>query len=724
MKKVELLNFTTLYRFGKPFETEATVIEKNLLVFNKTSTIEFFEINVLSDKTILTFKLEDKDRVYGLGQTLGGLNKRGKRYKLYATDDPLHTPEKESLYGSHPFLIVSEKFGFFIDYPSEIIFDIGYTKFSKMIITVHSKDFDLYIFNSKNNLEIIQEYLKLTGTPYIPPKWAFGYQQCRWSYPDAKTIKEISENFRKKEIPCDAIYMDIDYMKDYKVFTVDEDKFPDFKTFVSEIHANGFHLIPILDPGVKIEKGYEIYDEGVKNNYFCKDKKGENFVATVWPGYTHFPDFLNPEVRKWWGEKYKRFFEMGITGFWNDMNEPSIFFVPDNLNEYFEKIEKLKEKEIGLEFFMIKDEAVNLSNKREYYESFYHETPYGKYTNDELHNLYGYYMTKATVEDGFNKYISNKRYLLLSRSSYSGHHRIATIWMGDNMSWWEHMIVNIQMLMSLNMAGFFYTGADIGGFGANASPELIIRWMQLGVFSPLYRNHSAIGTRQQEPWAFDNYIEEIMKNTIKLRYALIPYLYSEFFSSVEKLKPFISPIFFHFDDETSKNIEDQFMVGDSIMAAPIIKPNARGRFVHLPEVKWLYWKASKVEDREIKVYDSGDYFVESNLNEIPIFIKENTLIALNEENINYVNEKNIKELTIIGLVTDKAEFEYFEDDGDTYNYKDGKYTKIKIKVVKNNNDYEFEIKKDENEDFISSIEKIKFEIYDEKGSKINKIIEL
>lgn len=724
MKKAKLLKITTLYRSGNPFETDAVIIDKNNLNFEDSNSVDFFDISIERNKTILTLNLEEKDRIYGLGETLGSLNKRGKIYRLYSTDDPVHTPEKDALYGSHPFVMVDGKFGFFIDYPSEIIFDIGYTKYDKMIITINSKDFDLYIFNSQKNIEIIQEYLKLTGAPYIPPKWAFGYQQCRWSYPDAKTIKEVAENFRKKGIPCDAIYMDIDYMKNYKVFTIDEEKFPEFPGFVKEMNEKGFKLVPIIDPGVKIEEGYEVYEEGVEKGYFCKDDKGKNFVAAVWPGYTHFPDFLNPEVRKWWGEKYKMFTDLGITAFWNDMNEPSIFFVPEKLNEYLNRVDELKEKEVGLEFFMIKDEVINLSNKREYYESFYHNTPQGKYSNDELHNLYGYYMAKATVEEGFKKIIPNKRYLLLSRSSYAGHHRIATIWMGDNMSWWEHMLVNIRMLMSLNMAGFFYTGADIGGFGNNSSPELVVRWMQLGVFSPLYRNHSALGTRLQEPWAFDEKIEEIMKNTIKLRYALIPYLYSEFFKSVENLTPFISPIFFHFDDEISKNIEDQFMVGNSIMATPIIQPNARGRFVYLPENKWLYWKVSDVTNREMKAFEPGTYYIETELNEVPIFIRENSLIILNEEKINYVNEKPIKELTVIGLVTDKAKFIYFEDDGETYDYAQGKYAKIKIMVNKTENGYNYEIEKDESEEFESRVERIKFEIYDEKGKKYTEVLEI
>lgn len=724
LKKMTLLNFTTLYRLGNPFKTDAVIINYKDKFFSDSDDLRYFNISFKDRNIILEYKLASDDVVYGLGQSLGGINKRGKKYRMFANDDPLHTPEKESLYGSHPFLIIQGEntFGFFIDYPSEIIFDIGYTNIDILTITIPNENLDLYIFNDKNILSIIKEFLTLTGAPYVPPKWAFGFGQSRWSYPDAKTVKEIANNFRKNQIPCDMIYLDIDYMNNYKVFTVDENKFKDFKDFTSSLKEEGFKLIPIIDPGVKKEKGYDIYEEGIDNNYFCKDKNGENFTAAVWPGLTNFPDFLNEKTRTWWGNLYKRLTDLGIEGFWNDMNEPALFYTKNGLDEMKETYKKVLSKEdLGFDFFKIKDTANGLSNKLSDYKQMIHKADDGKnYTNDQLHNLYGYNMTKATA-DGFRRFNKNQRYFLLSRSSYIGLHRFAAIWMGDNQSWWEHMLINIKMLVSLNMCGFFFTGADIGGFGGNTSPELLIRWMQLGIFSPLFRNHSALGTRNQEPWSFDNKIENIVKDIINFRYTLIPYIYSEYMRSTIELTPFIKPLSFIFNDKVSKNIEDQFMFGDSIMVCPIYTPNQRGRFVHLPESSWLLWNVKKYNERNLRIYKQGSFFIEADIDEIPIFIRENSLIVLTDPS-NYINEKKTTVLKVIGFVTDKASFVYYEDDGVSLSYKEGNFASLKFFVEKKEKDYEVFFDVNESENLKLQIEQIDFEIYGERNKVFKKSI--
>ena len=295
LKKMKLLNFTELYRCGKPFETDAVVANYEDNYFFDSDDLKYFDITFKNDTIILQYNLEKNDIVYGLGEALGGVNKRGRKYRLFANDDPLHTPEKEALYGSHPFLIVKgkETFGLFIDFPGEILLDIGFTDIDIMTITITKKDVDIYIFSDKNILSIIKEFLTLTGTPYIPPKWAFGFGQSRWSYPDEKTISEIANNFRKNEIPCDMIFIDIDYMDNYKVFTVNQNNFPNFASFVKNMKKNGFKLLPIIDPGVKIEKGYPVYEEGLQNDYFCKDHNGNNFVGAV--GWTYISQTFKKE---------------------------------------------------------------------------------------------------------------------------------------------------------------------------------------------------------------------------------------------------------------------------------------------------------------------------------------------------------------------------------------------------------------------------------------------
>jgi len=292
---MQLTQYTTLYRSGKPFKTGAVIVDLESKDFQQNDTFPYLQVEEENNKINFVYKMSKEDVVYGLGETLGALNKRGKIYRFYNTDDPEHTPEKMSLYGSHPFMILDGKstFGLFIDYPSEIIFDIGFTDKDILKITVPLKDFDLYIFDTDEKLSIIREYFNLTGKPYIPPKWAFGFQQSKWSYFSEEEVRNVAKKFRETGIPCDVIYTDIDYMDSYKVFTINKEKFPNYEGMVKDLKEIGIKIIPIIDPGVKIEKEYEMYEEGKEKGFFCVDEKGNDFVAAVWPGPTHFPNFLN-----------------------------------------------------------------------------------------------------------------------------------------------------------------------------------------------------------------------------------------------------------------------------------------------------------------------------------------------------------------------------------------------------------------------------------------------
>ena len=713
----QLLEHTRLYRHGKPFRSEAVILDVPKSAFQGANEIKYFELERSEGKCVLRYRLHKNDRVYGLGEQLGGLNKRGRLYRTFNTDIAPHQPHLETLYGSHPFLFIDgpQGFGLFIDYPSEMTFDIGQTHKDIMEILIPSEHFDLYLFDINSPKAIVKEYLMLTGSPYIPPKWAFGYQQCRYSYPDAKTVLEIAERFRTLDIPCDAIGMDIDYMEDFKVFTLDEEKFPQFPEFVRRMKEKGFRLVPIIDAGVKVEDGYSVYDEGKTKGYFCIDKNGEDFVAAAWPGLCHFPDFQRSEVRAWWGQLYKQFTDAGIEGFWNDMNEPAIFYVPEVLKDVRERMYNILGKEnIGRELEVVSEDLTSIFNRRDYYDKFYQQGHDGQLINhEEIHNLYAFNMTRGTAEQ-LEKAMPEKRYFLLSRGSYAGQHRFGGIWTGDNSSWWEHLQVNIRMLMSLNLTGFFYNGADIGGFGSNPSPELVIRWMQLGVFSPLFRNHAWFGVRNQEPWSFDSESTTILRNVLRLRYAFVPYAYSEFMRSVHELAPFISPLFMEFAGERPREIEDQFLYGRSLMIAPVYTPNAKGRFVHLPECRWLYWKAAQYETREMHVMEAGDYYIQADLHETPIFLRENTLTVLSEPG-KHVDEKSTETLIVVGLVADRAEFHNYEDDGQSYDYRQGKYAVTTIRVSKDGEGYHISCERDEQNGFHSPLKTIHCEIYDGSG---------
>ena len=459
------------YVFGRPFETEAVVLEMEA----KEGVPEYGETS-FGEGFAWTYRLGDEDVVYGLGEANRGINKRGYCYISNNTDIPEHTEDQRSLYGAHNFLVVSgvRTFGLFVDYPAKVTFDIGYTRMDTLKICCEEADLYLYVIEGESAYEIVRQFRKMIGRSYIAPKFAFGYGQSRWEYATKEDFYKVAEGYRKNHIPIDMIYMDIDYMQDYKDFTLHTENFSDFPEFVQGMKENHLRLIPIIDAGVKVEKGYEIYEEGVKNGYFCKREDGSDFVAAVWPGDTHFPDVLNPEARKWFGEKYRILTEQGIEGFWNDMNEPAIFYTPEGV-EKAQKVVKefLEDTEGKTSIFEVRDAIMNLANNEEDYRSFYHQADGKKVRHDKVHNLFGCNMTRAASE-AFERIAPEKRFLMFSRSSYIGMHRYGGIWTGDNKSWWSHLLLNLKMMPSLNMCGFLYTGADLGGFGTDTTRAAFI----------------------------------------------------------------------------------------------------------------------------------------------------------------------------------------------------------------------------------------------------------
>lgn len=660
--------------------------------------------------------LDEHDRVFGLGQMLGALNRRGKRYRLFAKDEPSHTPEKASLYGSHPFFIVqgSKTFGVFVDYPGELVIDVGFTEKDLLEVMLPSAHFDLYLIESWDVRHIIREFLQLTGAPYLPPRWSFGYQQCRYSYPDATSIREVAAKCRDHGIPCDAIYLDIDYMKDYKIFTVDNEKFPDLPGLTRELREQGIKLIPIIDPGVKVEPGDDTYDTGLRGGHFCLDEDGAPFIGAVWPGFVHFPDFMNSNCRRWWGSLYKAFFDIGIEHFWNDMNEPAIFYTPRSLSllrKTVSRIEATDDLGTGAVDF-ISSLGQFWQNEDDLRRLFHTLDDGSRVRHWDIHNLYGASMARATAE-GLLSMKPAQRYFLIARSSYIGMHRYAVIWTGDNASWWEHMLAQIRMVLSLNLAGFFYCGGDIGGFGGDASPELCIRWTQLGCFTPLFRNHSTKGSRSQEPWAFDPQSLAIMREFIQVRYALLPYIYSEYLHSIQNLNPFVSPLFLHFGDPALKDIEDQFMFGNSIMVAPVHIQGARSRFVYLPECRWLYWNLTAWNQRDMQVLSPGSHLISVELNETPVFLRENSLLPLCAPARNG-DEPLPETLEVIGFVTTRASYTLLLDDGSTWEYKQGRKASIGITVEKQGNQYRVDVQQRGPRNLCGNLQRIRFEIYDEQ----------
>lgn len=649
----------TKYTYGNPFQTDAVV--QKLEVQN--GDVPYFTVVKTEEQLQFEYTLENEEKVYGLGENVRGINKRGWIYKSCCADEPNHVEDRTSLYASHNFLVLDggkEQFGVFFDYPGIITFDVGYTHLNELKITLSEPDADVYVMTGESILDIVKQFRQLIGRSYIPPKWAFGYQQSRWGYMNEDDIREVVKGHREKKIPLESIYMDIDYMERFKDFTVNQERFPDFPEFVKEMKAQHIHLVPIIDAGVKVEEGYDVYEEGIEKGYFCKKENGEYFVAGVWPGKVHFPDVLNKEAREWFGNKYQVLLDQGIEGFWNDMNEPSIFFAQDRMDETFDKIAELKDKNLDLDTFQqFTDLVGSLANNTDDFKKFYHNVDGKMMRHDKVHNLFGYNMTRAAGE-AFERLSPEKRILMFSRSSYIGMHRYGGIWTGDNKSWWNHLLLNLRMMPSLNMVGILYTGADIGGFGADATEDLVMRWTQLAMFSPLMRNHSAMGTREQEVYRFDH-VEEFRK-IINIRYGLLAYIYSEYMKSALNSEMYFKPLsFVYTDDEFASQVEDQLLVGDSLMIAPVYNQNAKGRYVYLPE-EMAMLRFRGVDDYDTEILPAGHHYVEAGLFEMLVFVRPDKILVLTDGG-EYADEVDCDHVKALAFVKTKAEYVWYEDDG-------------------------------------------------------------
>lgn len=594
---------------------------------------------------VFSYKMSDSACVYGLGEAIRGINKRGWIYESNCTDDPIHTEEKRSLYGAHNFLLIDgdDRFGLFVDHPATVTFDIGFTDPDLLTITPDGMHLDLYIIKGESLREIVREFRGLIGKSYVPPLWAFGYGQSRWGYVTEQDIAAVADDHASAGVPLDMIYLDIDYMDSFKDFTVNRERYPDFEGFVRRMRDRGIHLIPIIDAAVKQESGYRVYDEGHEKGFFCKDADGEDFVVGVWPGKSCLPDFLDPEASAWFGAQYQALTDAGVDGFWNDMNEPALFYSEKALNAAFDKIKAFEGQPLNaLSCFAMRDVFAKLANSREDYDSFYHNAPEGSFVHSEVHNLYGYKMTESAA-NALKKLLPDRPALLFSRASYIGAHRCGGVWTGDNHSWWSHILQSLQQMPGLNMCGFLYSGSDIGGFGGSCTRDLLLRWLGFAVFTPLMRNHCAIGNRRQEATSFGD--TEAFRHIIELRYRLIPYLYGEFLKAVENNEMYFRPLSFDYEnDPAAREIDDQLMVGDRLMIAPVYKQNTSGRNVYLPEdMNLIRMSGGKITSEPI---DRGWHYIKVPLEDVVFFSKgklplaepaKNTA-ALDFENLTYIGE--------------------------------------------------------------------------------------
>ncbi|MCJ2543332.1 glycoside hydrolase family 31 protein [Thermostichus vulcanus] len=584
--------------------------------------------------------LHPQEQIYGLGERAGLLNKRGRRYSHWTQDCWNYDAHSDNLYQAIPFALCLRPglcYGLFLHCTHWSQFDLGQTDPEQLTLEVHAPELDYYLLYGPTPAQVLNTYTQLTGRTPLPPLWALGYQQCRWSYSSAAQVQAIARQFRQRHIPCDVLYLDIDYMRGYRVFTWDPLRFPDPKELITQLHQAGFQVVTIVDPGVKFdpEADYAVFDEGVAQDFFIRRADGHLFHGYVWPGKTLFPDFLRPEVRQWWGDWQKVLTQVGVAGIWNDMNEPALNDRP----------------------FGDGGQIVDIP----------HDAPQGSpsepTTHAETHNLYGLMMARACRE-GLERLNPTQRPFVLTRSGYAGIQRWSAVWTGDNQSSWEHLEMSLPMLCNLGLSGVSFVGADIGGFGGNASPELFARWMQMGILYPLMRGHTAMGTRPHEPWCFGPEVEAICRQAIELRYQLLPYLYSLFWESSQTGAPILRPLLYEFpDDPQTYDLSDQAMLGSWLLAAPVVRPGVRQRAVYLPAGTWFDWWTGQ------SYHGPTHILAPAPLAHMPLFVRAGAIFPLAPVQPCTANA-NWDPFTL-RLYPGDGSFTLYEDDGRTLNYQAG-----------------------------------------------------
>ncbi|WP_294729416.1 TIM-barrel domain-containing protein [uncultured Faecalibaculum sp.] len=603
---------------GTPLDTGAVVIGD----VPDTEGFDRAQVSLDDSGFHFTLSLEPGALVLGLGEAVRGQNKRGHIYESWNSDDFSHTEDKRSLYGSHNMLLIDRPSPeiWFFDTPGRITFDVAATDPDRLFVDAASPNLTIYHLQAATPLEAVQEFRRLAAKSWLPPLFALGAAQSRWGYRTETEFREIASGYRQLDLPLDMICMDIDYMDGFRDFTLNQTEFGNLKQLSADLKQDGIRLIPIIDAGIKEDPDYGVYREGLEKGYFCTMENGEPFVGAVWPGFSVFPDFLNPEAAAWFGRQYQGLLDLGIEGFWNDMNEPALFFSRpglDKLNRIWDQFQKDKSG-----FLSFESAVSGLKNDPEDYARFFHNTGQGRICHEDVHNLYGGKMTEAA-----SRYFSQareERTLLYSRASHIGAHRYGGIWTGDNCSWWSHISLLLAQLPALNMAGFLYVGCDLGGFGQNTTEDLVLRFMQASLFTPLFRNHSALGTRRQEPWQFKNL--DAFRTLLKVRYRLIPYIYSELLKAREQDSVMFSPLAFVWDDEISRQCEDQLLFGQEVMIAPVTKQNSTGRMVWLPEAM------TKVEltetDCHMTPMEAGWHWVDMPMDAGIFFLRQGKSIPL------------------------------------------------------------------------------------------------
>jgi alpha-glucosidase len=583
-------------------------------------------------------KLQEKERFIGLGEKTGPLDRKGAGYTNWNTDNFGYGSGADPLYSSIPFYIgIHHKlvYGIFFDNTHKTFFNFGASNNRFSSFAADAGEMNYYFIHGKNVAEIIRHYTHLTGRMELPPLWSIGYQQCRYSYYPDKEVLSLAQTFREKDIPADTIVLDIHYMEKYKIFTWGKKDFPDPKGLLEKLKALCFNIVVMCDPGIKVEEGYEAYEDGVKKDVFIKYPDGSFYTGQVWPGWCHFPDFTNPKTRAWWKDHFKDYVALGVEGFWNDMNEIATWgnMLPENIVMDFE------------------GQQASMRRGR---------------------NIYGFQMARSTYE-ATKALLKNKRPFNLTRSGFSGVQRYAALWTGDNVAYDEHMMLGVRIVNSMGISGVAFAGYDVGGFVGNADSRLFARWVSIGAFSPFFRGHSMINSRDSEPWSYGEEVEQISRNYIKFRYQILPYIYSLFYEASETGMPIQRALaidYAHNNKVFDGHFQHQYLFGPAILVAPV-ESTKEFLKVYLPGQKSDTWYS---------LYNGNKYggdtevIVECPLHRLPLFVKGSAIIPMQPVKA-HTGEKYDQLIVHVYAGNTENSFCFYEDDGSSFDYQKKAYAK-------------------------------------------------
>jgi len=591
-------------------------------------------------------KMPTDENYYGLGDKAGPMNRRNRSFTNWNTDEFGWQESTDPLYKTIPFFIGLRggmAYGIFFDNTYRSSFDFGKESADYFSFGADGGELNYYFLAGPEPKKIIERYTALTGRSPLPPLWALGYQQCRYSYYPEARVREIARLLREKKIPADAIYLDIDYQQDYAPFTVNREYFPNFEKMIADFRAQGFHTILITDLHIKKnpDRGYQPYDSGMKNDVFVKNPDGSVYVGPVWPGDSVFPDFTLTRARNWWGNLYKDFVGMGVAGFWNDMNEPSVF--------------KRADKTMPLDTVHRLDDGTTLDHRA-------------------IHNVFGMENARGTYE-GLRKLQPEERPFVLTRATYSGGQRYAATWTGDNSSSWNHLEMSTPMLLSMGISGYPIIGDDIGGFAGSPPADLLTRWFEVGALNPIYRDHTAKGTADQEPWVHGPEHEAIRRKYIELRYRLLPYIYTGIEESTRTGLPFMRPLFVEYPQASEFYGDNRdFLFGRDLFVAPVTTEMVDAKEISLPPGEWYdYWTNAK--------HTHGEKITaHPRLEELPLYVRAGAIVPT-QPVVQYTGEKpnGPLELRVYlpnSLSSNDCRGTLYQDDGHTFAYQKGEILRV------------------------------------------------